>query len=208
MADILQMRNELVVGPLTPQGDGTTQVGMRSGKTGGALVVQAHGALYEAASRGRIRSACNQTSITFGTALTATAVTFTLGNPTGSGYVLSVLSCGLTVITSTTAGSIVYASSAIHTAVGTALGITNNYIGGGSSGVGLASAACTLPAAPVAFRTLAHGPVTATASTGSLRDYVNGGIVIYPGNAVTIQGITIAGTGIIDMQWEELALAV
>lgn len=192
------------VGPLQPQVDGVVQAQLRTGKMGELYVGAAHSPLFEAVSRGRCRMACNQSAITFGTALTGTAVTFTLGNPTGSGYVLSILHCGVTMITSTTAGSLVYAAGAIHSAVGTPLTVQNAYFGGGGPGVGLASAACTLPAAPVAVRTLASG--FTTNANASIHDHVNGGIVIYPGYAITIQGITIVGTGLIDMLWEEVAL--
>jgi hypothetical protein len=108
------------------------------------------------------------------------------------------------MITSTTAGSLVYAGGAVHSAVGTPLTVQNALFGGGSNGVGLASAACTLPANPVAVRTLASG--FTTNANAAIHDNVNGGIVVYPGYAITIQGITIVGTGLIDMLWEEVPL--
>ena len=162
--------------------------------------------LEEIASRGEVFYACNQAVVTWGTALTATAVTFTLYNPIGSPVDLVVLWTGLTIVTSTTAGSIVYAAnvnnSAAAPATNTALVVRNAKLDA-SAGYGIAYSVTTLPAAPVAIRTLAFGPVTATASTGSIFDDVKGGIVLGPNTALTIQGITIVGTGLASMAWRE-----
>ena len=203
------MPSSLQAGYFGPVADGTQNTIGRMGKTGEEIVGNAgYGDFYEWASRGKIYMACNQAVVTFGTALTATAVTFTLSNTVGSGFNLALISCGVTFVTSTTAGSLVYAANVAANAAavvhGTPLVVRNaNIIG--SSGVGLADSAATLPAAPVAIRTLASG--FTTNANMSVRDYVNGSIVIAPGGAVTIQGITIVGTGIIDMVWAEVPIS-
>lgn len=205
--DSLIARLEGKVGPQTPMGDGVLQEYPRTGKTGELVVNQAVAKYYEAASRGKVFHACNQGAITFGTGLTATAVTFTLSNTLGSGVNLVVLHCGVTFITSTTAGSLVYAANVSPSAAavvhGTPLTVYNAKLDGGP-GLGLADAAATLPAAPVAVRTLASG-FTTNANT-SVHDYVDGAIIVAPGTALSIQGITIVGTGLIGMTWTEVPL--
>jgi hypothetical protein len=171
----------------------------------GALVnTAAHASYFEANSRGRVYSACNQAVVTFGTALTATGVTFHLCNPINSGWDLVVLQTTLTVLTGGTGGHIVYAYNAPSvTAVtaGTALTAFNRL---GTSGVGQAKSATTLPAAPVAVRTLA-GVITA-AGVNNITDYPDGALIVSPGAQLSVQGITVVGTGLISMCWEEVPL--
>jgi hypothetical protein len=196
------------VGPVGFQSNNTEQDGLRSTPLGALMVGSMHAPFYEAVSRGRVYCACNQASITFGTGLTATGVTFHLSNPASSPVNLSILHCGVTFITSTTAGSLVYAANVVPTAAdvvhGTP-GVVRNAKLGGAAGYGLFDVAATLPAAPVAIRTLASG--FTTNANISVHDYVNGAIVVAPGCTLSIQGITIVGTGLIDMCWEECALS-
>lgn len=200
---------EQKVGPVSLQGDGILQQYARAGKTGEGIVGFAHAQYSEAASRGKLYTACGQAEITFGTGLTSTAVTFTLFNPLGSPVDLHVLNCGITVRTATTAGHLVWAANinpaAAAPATNTELAVRNCKLNG-SAGYGIAYSATTLPATPVAIRTAGYaGVISATAgAAGIIRDYVDGAIVLAPNTAVTIQGITIAGTGIIDMLWEEV----
>jgi hypothetical protein len=193
------------VGP-TFIADGPLQQGInRYGRTGDLIISQGHGRFYELASRGKVYWACNQSVVTFGTALTATGVTFHLWNPPGSGMNLEILQTTLTVLTGGTGGHIVYAwNTPTLTAVsaGTALAVNNL---NGSPGIGLAKSATTLPAAPIAIRTLA-GVITA-ANTNNIVDDVEGAIVVAPGAVLSIQGITVVGTGLIGMAWAEVPLA-
>lgn len=204
---------ETKVGPLVPGGDGVLNQYLRAGKTGELITAEAHARYYEAVSRGSVFCACNQAEITFGTGLTATAVTFTLYNPLGSPVNLVLLSCGITVRTATTAGHIVYAANvnpaAAIPATNTELVVRNAKLNG-SAGYAKVYSVTTLPAAPVAVRVAgAAGVISATAGAAHLiRDYVEGSIILTPNTAVTVQGITIAGTGIIDMCWEEVPIAV
>lgn len=195
------------VGPGSGYADGTRSDAFRIGKFRELITAHAHGRHFEAASRGKIYCACNPTAVTFGTSLTATGVTFHLTNPLGSGHLLSVLTCGVTMITSTTAGSIVYAAninmSAAAVVHGTPLTVYNAKLGG-ASGVGLADAACTLPAAPVAIRTLCGG--FTTNANSFVQDNVDGAICLQPGTAISLQGITIVGTGLFSMFWEEVPI--
>lgn len=206
MADHL-LYTPLKVGPNAPQADGTTVLQGRVGKTGETIVSYGHGKYHEAVSRGNCFYASNQAEITFGTALTATAVTFTLYNPLGSTVNLSVLWCGITIRTASTPGHVVYAvnnvASAAIPATNTLL-TCNNAKMGGVGGQGVAYSITTLPAAPTAIRTLACSSGTA-AGPNQIQDFVDGGILLTPNTAVTIQGITIVGTGIVSMLWEEIS---
>ena len=179
----------------------------RSGELAATL---AHGRYQEAVYRGHCFAACNQSVVTFGTALTATGVTFALVNPAGSGVNLVVLKTRVTVVTSSTAGSLVYAvcNVPLQAAVTTASKLTANncLVGALAAPAGYASASFTLPAAPVAIGALAFGPVTATASTGAIYDEPMGEYILAPNTAIAVQGITIVGTGLISMTWEEIPL--
>ena len=172
-------------------------------------MAQAHAPHYEAATRGKLMCASNQAVITFGTALTATAVTFTLYNPLGSPVNLVVLQTQVTVLTCSTGGHVVYAANvnnaAAIPATNTELVVRNCKLDG-AAGFGKVYSVTTLPAAPVAIRPLIGG-ITA-AGVASFVDYVDGCIVLGPNTAVTLQGITIVGTGLVGMVWEEVPIAV
>jgi hypothetical protein len=197
---------QFTVGPTVPQSDGAVITSPRIDRFGSSRFALYAADYEEMASRGEVMYAANQSVVTWGTALTATAVTFTLYNPLGSPVDLVLLNVGLTIVTSSTAGSIVLAANvnnaAAVPATNTALTVRNAKLDG-SAGFGIAYSVTTLPAAPVAIRTLAFGPVTATASTGQINDDVKGSIILGPNTAVTVQGITIVGTGLVSMCWRE-----
>lgn len=193
-----------VCGP-TFNADGVEVIRARFGRTGEQVTTFGHGQHYEQTSRGKVFWACNQSVITFGTALTGTGVTFHLWNPPGSAVNLEILQTRITVLTGGTGGHIVYAWNAPSlTAVsaGTALGVNNLF---GVAGIGLAKSATTLPAAPVAIATLAS--VVTAAGIFQITDYVDGAIVVAPGAILSVQGITVVGTGLVSMAWAEVPLA-
>lgn len=171
-------------------------------------VAEAHGLYYDAISRGNCFYASQQAAAALGTALTATAVTMTLYNPTGSQKNLQLMEVQLAVPVATTAGQVVYAVNGVAGQVaptGTtvlASGIQNALIGGGTNPVGVVYSAATLPAAPIARRVLA-GIVSTT--PGGVHSFVDRpGMILQPGMMVTIQGITTNATGIISFLWEEV----
>ena len=190
-------------------GDGTQPV-PRMGRSGELIVQDAHGRYQEAVYRGHVFTACTQTVVTWGTALTGTCVTIALVNPAGSGVNLAILKCRATVVTSTTAGSLVYGicNTPLQAAVTytTKLTATNCLVGSLNAAAGIPATSCALPAAPVAVGAFAFGPVTATASTGNIVDDVGGEFILAPNTAFTIQGITIVGTGLLSITWEEIPL--
>ena len=201
--DVAQIQQ--TVGPLIPQANGAVANYLRAGATGETVIGQAHARYHEAVSRGRVYCACSQAAVTWGTALTGTAVTYTLYNPVGSGVNLSLLQTSISQITGSTAGTLVYAANvnpnAAAPATNTSLTVRNAKLDMGG-GVAQVYSVTTLPAAPVAIRVLGYA-ITA-AGVGSFTDYVDGAIMVAPNTAITIQGITIVGTGLVSMAWEEV----
>lgn len=204
MSDLVTLKFR--VGPGGPDSDGSEVLYPRTDRFQSLRMVQAAGEYEELCSRGELYCACSQAAITFGTALTATAVTFTLYNPVGSPVDLVLMNVGVTVITGTTAGSIVLAAnvnnSAAAPATNTSLTVRNAKLDG-SSGYGVAYSVTTLPAAPVAIRTLGFVVSTAPVNAGIINDEVKGAVILGPNTAVTVQGVTVAGTGLISMLWHE-----
>lgn len=178
----------------------------RAGASGEWVLGAAHAPHFEAASRGNVYSACNAAAITFGTALTATGVTFHLSNPINSKVDLVILHAAVNIITATTSGTIVLAtsySSVTAPATNTAITVVGGKgINGG--GVGQAYSVSTLPVAPTAHRVLGGCVATVANVPAIIRDDINGAIVLGPGTQLSIQGITIVGTGICSMTWEEV----
>lgn len=193
---------------------------IRSGRFGELIVSEATGRYYELSKQGRIFTAARQAGAAMGTALTLTAVTITLYNPSGSGVNLAILhtAVALTATQTTTAtGSvIVYAANvdpaaAIPTTV-TALTVYPCLLGGSFASLGRAYSAATLPAAPVVVRVHPWGYnnfTTNAASGGSAAvDYVDGALCLAPGTAVTLQEIatTTTSTGIMSITWCEIPI--
>src|SRR5690242_6307354 len=82
----------------------------RSGRFGELIVSESVGKYYELSKQGRIFTTARQAGAAMGTALTATAVTLMLYNPSGSGVNLAILhsTVALTATQTTTAtGSVV-----------------------------------------------------------------------------------------------------
>ena len=186
-----------------------------------ALVTQdAAGKYYELSKQGRIFCGAMAAGASLGTALTATAVTLTLYNPSTSGVNVSLLQCSIcltTEVVNAEVGVIVYAcnvvpSAAIPTTT-TLLAAANwgpTLLGSAAAPLAQLFTAATLPATPVIRRVfpLAHNQVatTATALSGLANvDYVDGALCLAPNTAVTIQQIkTTADSGIVGYVWAEI----
>lgn len=183
---------------------------VRTERTGGIVVQDAHAKYYEPVSRGAVFLASMQAGAALGTALTATAVTFTLYNPSSSGVNVAIIQCGI-AITTAPAGSAayVYAINAIDQqappATVTALTVRSAKLSV-IPGKALAYSVATLPATPQIARV--HSSITATASAcvGPAVDNVDGLITLAPGTMCTIQCVGTATSGIVSMVWEEIPL--
>lgn len=211
-----------VVGPLR-RTDGAGNGPVRTGITSEMIVGDAHARYYEAVSRGVVYGAAMQAGASLGTALTATAVTLTLYNPSGSKVNLVLLETSLVITTMLAAPGAGAASTAVYVLAGnvspgavipTGLtpGTVRNQLLGGPVGTGLIYTAATLPAAPVVIRPLfgvSYSEITA-ASIAQLStqfvDQTDGKVVLTPNTAVTIQAIGAATSGIAGLLWEEVLI--
>ena len=197
-------------------------VPLRSGRYGDLFTNSGMGRFYALAKQGKLFCASMQAAANFGTALTATAVTITLYNPSSSGVDLVLLATDFQMgsvgqTTTTNAPIVVYAAnldtSAAAPATNTAITVRNAFLGG-SAGTGVVYSATTLPSAPIIVRVhpWAHvcqtGGTVVQSSQANGYDNVDGAIVLRPNTAVTLQGIatTTQIAGIASMLWAEITI--
>lgn len=165
----------------------------------------------EQARLGNMFSACNQSAATVTLINTSTTTGFVLSNPWGSGKKLVIKDAMFAYTTVPTATAVLFLAQSIaplptaHATV-TALNIYN-VDGSGATGRSIARAysASTTPNLPVYSRILGYSPTT-PATTGGLtvKDEVNGAMILVPGSYVQISYITTAPVGITYMSWVEV----
>ena len=186
-----------------------------------ALVSELMPRYYEQTYRGNTFVAANQAAVTSTTALTASSLNFTLFNPLGSGKNLVLLKIDMTVlpVTETTAGlaEVVLvanvAPSQAAPATVTALTPICTLLGSSANPVGKAYSTATLAAVPTVIKALAT-IISPTAVGGaaviapSLNFDLEGGVIITPGNYVSVQSISTTETtapGLLcSMKWMEI----
>lgn len=201
---------EQVIGPF-PRADGYWQGPARVGKTGEAIVADAHGRYYEAASRGNIYAAANTAAQATSTS-NATATGLILSNPSGSATILSILDITVGVGAAVAAAFEVGLFANFNTAAAavtqtTSITPRNALLGSPKTPVGLAASSVTLPATPTHIRTLlASGWVTGTAQSQEVIQVdVGGGIALLPNTAISIQSVVGTQSIIASIIWEEIA---
>jgi hypothetical protein len=143
---------------------------------------------------------------TFGTALTSTGVTIHLYNPAGSGVNLTLFKATANVFTCTTTGDLVYCYNAQPSAPTgtTALTIQNERIGSVATPLAKCYSAATLAATPTELRPMVSAAASNSGDVISgFPDYLFGEIQVMPGYVLSIQGITIVGTGTLSYSWAE-----
>lgn len=179
----------------------------RGDNFGNLAVALAGGKYKDTVLQGNSYHAANQTATTIGTALTATAVTCSLYNPTGSGKNLVIMwwSFAMTSVT-VTAGAIVLATNnsnvAAIPATNTALTNYNNLNGQSGAGSGVAYGATTLPTTPIAGLSLAG--VQTGVGFPVIGGDIDGLLIVTPNTAVTIQGVTVSALGLSSVYWDEV----
>ncbi len=194
------------VGPGGPDGDGSPVLYPRTDRFHSTRYAWAAAEYEEAASRGELFYANTQAAVTFEQAYALATQTLTLYNPVGSLVDLVLLEIGVAIKTAGTAGSLMLVANVNNaaTAVAFASKLTPyNAKLDASAGYGIASISATLPAIPVAIRTVAYSVAAGATVTGNIVDKVKGAVVLGPNTAVTVQGLTIVGTGIISFLWRE-----
>jgi hypothetical protein len=178
------------------------------------LVSELMARYYENVVRGLVFNACNQAGVAL-TNLAATATGFILTNPAASGknlVLLEILFAQTSVAAAAANAAVLLAANinpvaaaVVHT---TPLVINNALLGSGQASVAKVDASATLPAAPVAIRTIWQPSVSATATTGVpglVKDEVAGIIVVAPGCAISMTALS-ALSGITSMSWAEVAI--
>ena len=191
--------------------DGATTTSLRGAREGGLVVTPAGAPFAQNSIDGKTFTASMQAGASIGTALTATAITFTLYNPVGSGKIVSLLHVGVGITTAPASSSVATLVASYHATIlpitNTDLTIRAARVGRNATGgnpAAKAYSATTLPATPVVIRVI--GSIQATGGTEStnLCDNVNGAITLEEGGNVTLQCIGGAVSGIVSMTWEEL----
>jgi len=168
---------------------------------------------YIANSSDFVYNASTQAGVALSTGLSTTQTGFTLTNPFNSGYNLILLQIFVTPTTIPAATASIVLTANIATAASstavvqtTALTVRNAKLGAGSNAVGLAASAATLPAAPVVVAPLGGiAGTTDVASPSTLLTNLDGGFVVSPGSAVSVNSLTTAITCIVAMNWAEVA---
>lgn len=175
----------------------------------------AHGEWYNAVTRGKVFGASMQAGASLGTVLTASAVTMTLYNPSGSGVRLILLNVKVAITTilggAGTAAYVLAANldptAAVPATVTEAVTPRNLLLGDSAVPVaGKIYTIATLPAAPIIVRVLGslYYATAAAVAPVSVEDNVNGAIVLPENTAITVQGIGQTSSGIISLMWEEV----
>lgn len=197
-------------GPIV-QADGAGDQPLRQGRSGALVVSDAHGRYYEAALRGNLFVAAN-TAVQALSLGSATATGLILTNPFGSNKNLILLEVACYIAAAITAVANVALFANINPVAATVVHTTpivpRNALLGAGTGVGLVDSAATLPAAPTLIRSLFgwHWVTAGTPATQlGVKEVIDGGIILAPGTAVSVQGVTVAHTTISSFVWEEVA---
>lgn len=206
------MINELRTGQVTSTDGNLTTA--RGGKTGEAIIGNAHGLYYEPTSRGTIFSVANQTGIATQAGLSATTPALTLFNPKGSGVNASILYAGCVVSVAFAAASVIWLAANTNIAAADVTGTASTAVRCGLLGNAKnpscsALLAATLPAAPVAVATIGiglTGAITTTPGYGQIGRFFDGTLVLAPGTAISFQTSTVSGAAAFfgEIVWEEV----
>lgn len=188
----------------------------RMGKTGEIVTDFAHGMNFEAASRGAMFIASNQTGVTTQAGLSATTPALTLFNPKSSGVNAVLIYAGCVTSVANAAASVIWLAANTNIAAadvtGTAATVRSTLLGNGKNASCSALTAATLPAAPVAIAQLGvglTGAITTIPSMGAIGRYFDGAIVLAPGSAISFQTSTASGASAFfgEIIWEEVPIS-
>jgi len=203
MADAIK----LGVGPdLVADG---SEVPARAGKTGEAVVAQAHGRYNEAASRNLIFSAANQAAQAVSVALATTYTGILVYNPPGSGKYLSILKVKYALSVAPAAIATIgllggWAATGGVTAQTTPLTRQNTNIGNTGAGVGIPLSAATIVTPTWLFQ-LWDGFTAAALPAPQMPVDLEGLFTVQPGGFIGIGALT-AVTGLGALVWEEIPI--
>jgi hypothetical protein len=199
------------VGTTGPIASGGPASPIRQGNYGEAIFSELNGRYYELAIRGQVFLAINSAA----QALSVASGTYTglaVANPSGSGKNLVILEAlWATTIVPTAAGAVVLGYAATVTlTTGNSTGPIASVIGSGAASVAKVGASCTFGAAPTILRpSIGIGWSSAAGFCGfQFKDDIGGAIILPPGQAICIEAITTAITGVGAFAWAELSSTV
>lgn len=196
-------------------GDGTENP-LRTCNTGEIAVSDAHARFYESAVRGNIYHVANQSGITTQAGLSATTPPLTLYNPAGSGVNGVIIYAGCVNSVAFAAAAVIWVAVNTNIVAAAVTGTLttahrSGLLGSSTSNKVQALLAATLPAAPVAVATLGvglTGAITLQPTLPTLGRFFDGGLILYPGAAISLQTSTASGaSGFFgEFIWEEVLI--
>lgn len=205
------MISELQVGPRVLT-DGATFI-QRGDREGSTVVTNGHARYAEAVRRGNVWVAANIASqvVTLGA---ATATGLILSNPAGSGKnlvvheIIAYISAAITAVADIALFANVNPIAAVTTHT---VPITprNALLGASGAPSGLVDSSATLPAAPILVRPLFGWhwvTLGTTACQLGTKDEVAGTLIVSPGCAISVQGVTVVHSIIASFAWEEVPI--
>jgi len=147
-------------------------------------------------------------------ALSVASGTYTglaLANPTGSGKNLVLVDVAFALQTLQTGFSAIVlgTSATVSLTTGNSSGPSSCVLGSSFTSVAKVGASATLGGAPTIVRALAGAQWVTTGTTSNIqnvKDYLDGMIIVPPGQLVCIEAITTAVTGLAHFTWIEIPL--
>lgn len=209
MADITFLQGNVGAGT----GNDGENLSVRLSRNLGLRTVDNQAAFQAAVERGNTYGVCSQAGVTSQAGLSATTPVLTLANPAGSGVNGVLWFAGATfTVAFATAGVVWLAHSAVPATLATLSTAHRNLKLGGAQGNKIkALLAATLPAAPVGICLLGAGltgAITTVPQVQTLGRWFNGGVIVEPGQAVSIQtGVASGASGTFcEYIWEEVGV--
>lgn len=197
-----------------PGSDGNEEV-LRLGRTTELIVGDAHGRYYEAVSRGNCFAVANQAGVATQAGLSATTPVLTLFNPKESGVNAVIMYAGAIFSVAFAAAAAVWLAANMNVAAadttGTEATPRNLLLGNNKRASIQAFTAATLPAAPIAIAQLGvglTGAITTVPTGAPIGRWFDGGVILKPGSAVSIQTSTASGAAatFCEYIWEEVPI--
>jgi hypothetical protein len=196
-------------------GQGATNVRGRMDRTAALVVQSAHAVYQEAVAAGRVHTISNLVAgIALGTAFSATPP-LALWNPPSSQVLAVLWKLGLGYVSGTYGGGHLAIGSIVQATLptGGAEVVPKNNLIGNPNNCSCRGWAGSTVTAPTLLRptgiTLGAFLATTAALVPGMFDWLDGDIVLAPGNLVALQAIAAAGTspvGIHWLEWEEIPI--
>lgn len=207
---------QATVGPDNNNPSAGSSLAVRRSPEGGLYSTDITAPFQAAVLRGNVYGVANQTGVTSQAGLSATTPVLTLYNPADSGVNLVLWYASAIFMVAFAAASEVWLAANTNTSAAATTGTattTHRNLLLGSSGNMKASPllAATLPAAPVAISQLGvglTGAITTEPTHQALERWYNGGIILKPNTAISVQTGTASGASstLCEYIWEEVAV--